>query len=490
MKTLLHLLTTSFIVILFVVVSSNVKSQWQTDIRLTNNLSNSRTSPNNTRCIVSSGDTLHIVWVDNRDGNNEIYYKRSINQGSSWESDTRLTNNISISNDPSISVTTSEVFVVWEDNRNGNFEIYGKRSTNGGLSWESDIRLTNDPFDSKVPTVSSNGSVVNVFWSDERDGNFEIYNKRSADGGVTWSTDIRLTNNMGYSVCPSVSVFASALNIVWSDNRDGNYEIYFKHSTDGGLNFGSDTRLTSNSSTSDVPSISMSGTFVHVVWYDERDGNREIYYKRSTDQGISWSIDTRLTNNIEYSWNPNILSRESAVHLVWHDGRDGNSEIYYKFSSDNGVNWGLDTRITNNPADSYNPFVSVSGPLVHVVWHDNRDGNYEIYYKRNPTGNPIGISPISSEIPQKFSLGQNYPNPFNPSTKIRFAIPVQNYDDEITKLVIFDVLGRVIRIALNEVFSPGVYEIDLDMSEYTSGIYFYQITTGSFSDTKKMIIIK
>lgn len=490
MKTLLHILTTSFIVILFVVVSSNVKTQWQTDIRLTNNLSNSRTSPNNTRCIVSSGDTLHVVWIDNRDGNSEIYYKRSIDQGSSWGSDTRLTNNISISLDPSISVSTSEVHVVWEDNRDGNLEIYYKRSTNGGISWESDIRLINDPFDSKVPTISSNGSVVNVFWSDERNGNFEIYNKRSADGGVTWGTDIRLTNNTGYSVCPSVSVFASALNIVWSDNRDGNYEIYYKRSIDWGLNWGQDTRLTNNSSTSDVPSISTAGSFIHVVWYDERDGNREIYYKRSTDQGANWSTDTRITNNIEYSWNPNIIAVESSVHIVWHDGRDGNSEIYYKFSSDGGANWGADYRLTNDPAASYNPFVSVSGSFIHVVWHDNRDGNYEIYYKRNPTGNPIRITSLSNEIPKYFLLEQNYPNPFNPSTKIRFSIPAQNYYNENIKMVIFDVLGREVKTLLNEIVPAGIYEINFDANELASGNYYYQLTTGSFSDTKKMMIVK
>jgi len=53
-----------------------------------------------------------------------------------------------------------------------------------------------------------------------------------------------------------------------------------------------------------------------------------------------------------------------------------------------GLNWGTDTRLTNNPATSWFPSVSVSGASVHVVWQDNRDGNYEIYYKRNPTGFP------------------------------------------------------------------------------------------------------
>ena len=75
------------------------------------------------------------------------------------------------------------------------------------------------------------------------------------------------------------------------------------------------------------------------------------------------------------------------MHVVWYDNRDGNNEIYYKRSTDAGINWGADTRLTNNTAYSEYPSVAVSGSVVHVVWNDYRDGNSEIYYKRNPTGN-------------------------------------------------------------------------------------------------------
>ncbi len=161
---------------------------------------------------------------------------------------------------------------------------------------------------------------------------------------------------------------------------------------------------------------------MHVVWHDNRDGNYEIYYKRSTDAGVSWGADTRLTNNTASSEYPSVAVSGSVVHVVWRDDRDGNYEIYYKRSTDAGVSWGADTRLTNNTAYSSYPSVAVSGSVVHVVWHDNRDGNWEIYYKRNPTGNTIGIKNISSEIPSSYSLEQNYPNPFNPITKIKFDI--------------------------------------------------------------------
>jgi hypothetical protein len=186
------------------------------------------------------------------------------------------------------------------------------------------------------------------------------------------------------------------------------------------------------------------------------------------------------------------------VHVVWEDSRDGFYEIYYKRSTDSGLNWGADTRLTYAPADSWLASVTVSGQVVHVVWFDQRDGNEEIYYKRNPTGNPVGIQPISNEIPNEFVLSQNYPNPFNPSTIIRFNIK----DPGFTTLKVFDILGRVAATLVNEQLQPGSYEVEWpaptgNALNYPSGVYYYRIAihsdklvTEDYTETKKMVLIK
>ena len=116
-----------------------------------------------------------------------------------------------------------------------------------------------------------------------------------------------------------------------------------------------------------------------------------------------WQPDVRLTNDVASSYTSAnnawcIASSGNVIHVVWTDDRDGNREIYYKRSTDAGVNWEADTRLTNDTSKSWIPSVAVSGSVVHVVWNDNRDGNYEIYYKRDPTGNPTGINNISTDI--------------------------------------------------------------------------------------------
>jgi len=140
---------------------------------------------------------------------------------------------------------------------------------------------------------------------------------------------------------------------------------------------------------SSCPSVAAFGSNIHVVWHDDRNGNPEIYTKRCTDGGTTWDPDLRLTNEGATSENSSVAVSGSNVHVIWQDNRDGNYEIYFKRSSDWGTTWSPDLRLTINSASSYYSSVAASGPRIHVVWEDNRDGNWEIYYKRNPTGNSV-----------------------------------------------------------------------------------------------------
>jgi hypothetical protein len=381
-------------------------SQWQPDVRLTYDGAQSYMSGPHQNDIASSGNILHVVWHDER-SNWDIYYKRSTDAGVSWSADTRLSNGSGESHGASVAVSGSIVHVVWYDNRDGHWEIYYTRSTDSGLSWSTDTRFTSDDsFLSVNPVVAVSGSDVHVIWGDERDGNSEIYYRRSTNYGSSWEPETRLTNNS--YVCESPSITASGLFVhtVWYDTRDGNFEIYYKRSTDGGTSWGADTRLSSTPFVSELSHIAASGSIVHVAWQDDRDGsNKQIYYRRSTDAGASWESEIHLSNNAGYAAAPNISLSGSNVHITWQDNRDGNFEVYYKRSTDNGINWGSDTRLTNASGNSLRTFSSVIGTIVHVVWMDERDGNWEIYYKQDPTGNPslppqppVLVSPLNNTI--------------------------------------------------------------------------------------------
>jgi len=98
----------------------------------------------------------------------------------------------------------------------------------------------------------------------------------------------------------------------------------------------------------------------------------------------------------------------------------------------------------------------------------------------------IGIQNISNEVPGKFELGQNFPNPFNPVTNIGLRIAQFGF----VSLKIFDITGKEVVTLVNEELQPGLYNVDFDASNLSSGTYFYKMETGGFTDVKKMILVK
>lgn len=99
---------------------------------------------------------------------------------------------------------------------------------------------------------------------------------------------------------------------------------------------------------------------------------------------------------------------------------------------------------------------------------------------------PTGIQPVSNKIPDTYRLEQNFPNPFNPETNIRLALPTRSF----VKLVVYDILGREVSILVNDQLNSGTYELNWNASNYPSGIYFYRLIAGEYSETKRMILLK
>ncbi|HMQ79957.1 MAG TPA: T9SS type A sorting domain-containing protein [Ignavibacteria bacterium] len=98
----------------------------------------------------------------------------------------------------------------------------------------------------------------------------------------------------------------------------------------------------------------------------------------------------------------------------------------------------------------------------------------------------VGINQLSSEVPKLFSLSQNYPNPFNPVTHFGFQIA----ESGLVKLTVYDALGKEVEILVNRQLQSGSYEADWDASTFPSGVYCYKLESGSFTETKKMVLLK
>jgi parallel beta-helix repeat protein len=264
-------------------VSADNIAEWSEDTRLTSAPSDSY-SP---AIAVDTNNNVHITWYDYRDGNNEIYYTKLDNNGNTLVDDTRLTSvSSAYSSGQAIAVDTNNyVHITWHDNRDGNDEIYYTKLDNNGNTLVDDTRLTYDypsTSASQVIAVDTNNN-VHITWEDWRHANPEIYYTKLDNNGNTLIDDTRITTDSYFSECPAIAVDTNNnVHITWYHYARDGYEIYYTKLDNNGNTLVDDTRLTPAYSWSKNPAIAVdTNNNVHITWSDSRDGNDEIYYKHS-----------------------------------------------------------------------------------------------------------------------------------------------------------------------------------------------------------------
>lgn len=177
-------------------------------------------------------------------------------------------------------------------------------------------------------------------------------------------------------------------------------------------------------------------------------------------------ITGRTSQSSEFGYYDYITVKyNSAGERQWFQKYNGTGNYY-----DEGIC--IDVDITGN--------VIVAGYSDGTTAQHNKDIT-TIKYSQS-----VGIIATSNNIPAVYSISQNYPNPFNPTTKIKFDLPGSSF----VKLNIFDINGRMISGLVNGNLQAGSYETEFNGANFTSGIYYYRIEAGSFTETKKMILMK
>lgn len=337
---------------------------------------------------VDSGDRIHVVWSDLTPGDAEIYYKRSPDGGTTWNPSQRLTWTSGNSWNPAMAIDSNDaIHVVWHDNTPGSFEIHYKKSVDGGATWSAARRLTWTSEVSYHPTIAvDSNDAIHLVWRDDKSGGAEIYYRKSTDGGATWSDAQRLTWTSGGSFTPAIAAGSgNTIHVVWRDDTPGNPEVFFKKSTNSGNTWSEGQRLTWTSGESYLSAIGadLAGA-IHVIWFDDTSGNFEVYFKTSKDGGSTWSANKRITWTSDGSYDPALATdSENEVHFVWNDYTPGNHEVYYRRTGYGGLALGPAGRLTWNSGNSWSPVIALDSiDVIHIVWYDYTPGNSEIYYKK------------------------------------------------------------------------------------------------------------
>lgn len=398
-----------FVILSFCIFSTHL-SAWGPITRLTWTAGNT-TYPS---MAIDSNDVIHVLFQDQTFGYpyNEIYHKASTDMGATWTPLNRLTWNSGDSTWPDVTVGPSNyVHLVWEDDFQGNQEIYYKQSLNSGSTWGGTKRLTWTSHISNSPRIAVGGNGhIHVVWYEYTSSpayDTDIFYKKSTNNGSTWSAPVRLSWS-GESGSPVIGVdsngkihifYSDVIPDIWSD------EIFYKNSTDGGTTWSAKQRITWNTSieweSNFTRSIAINADNIHIAWKYQYyrlvwENKSNVFYKNSQDGGVTWGPTKQLTwTGTQIDPEPILIGSPSIAvdsmnnpHIAWdyyiYKYSSGDREIIYKNSILGGVNWGANQRLTWNSGDSwYTQIVVDSTNTPHIIWMDHSPGNFEIFYKKD-----------------------------------------------------------------------------------------------------------
>ena len=338
-------------------------------------------------------------------------------------------------------------------------DVFVARSTNGGQSWDAPLRINDDATitDQWMGDVSVDrqGRVWVMWWDSRNDPNnilTETYGAVSTDGGVTY-TNFKISNqNFNPN---SIKIYQGTEHYYLGDYQgiSSSDNITFPFYTGQGS--------TLHDYTAYLPDYGISFQRpVDTVNHGQTSVNRVIAPMMGTYSGtVTYTASVSPTpsqGTITFNWSPSNVKTFSGAP----DSLTLNSVV----SSD-------------VPYQNYTVTVSAvenSGPRTHSrTWVLS-------------VANIIGISHNSNEVPLSYALGQNYPNPFNPTTQIEYSLPKQSF----VTLKVFNLLGQEVATLVNDVKTAGVHDITFNGENLPSGIYYYRINAGDYTDVRKMILVK
>jgi len=366
-------------------------------------------SQNEPYIVVDQNGILYEGWNDNRFGNYHLGFSRSLDNGLTWSPNTFLNEpTFPSQGDPCLAVDNGGN-VYYSILSFGNYsDVFITKSTDQGNTWGPNVLVsTNTPYtfeDREWFTVDGN-NVYCTFTSFASNWYYsDIRFARSTDGGASFQPWFKINDNTNYSyrnsAVPRVGP-GGVIYVAWGiDDRAGADGIYITKSTNGGVSFGPNIHVIDVQFSTYTPwrcyplptlGVDKVGGNVYIAWTDDRYGNPDILFVRSTDGGNTFSSPIRV-NDIATGvqvmpWME--VDPYGIIHLVWYDTRSGgwNLDVYYASSSDGGLSFSPNVRVTDvaTPGQSFiGDFIgiAVDEANAHVSWSDNRNQTQDIYYSR------------------------------------------------------------------------------------------------------------
>jgi photosystem II stability/assembly factor-like uncharacterized protein len=312
---------------------------------------------------------------------------------------------------------------------------------------------------------------------------------KSTNKGASWT-------RCGSTGLPTGLSFIKGL-VASGDNLVAGTDEGIYYSVDGGNSWNATNLLGLN-----IPSLAGSGDYV----YAAVPSGSGVY--KSSNNGVTWTISLPSTvDYVEVAAVDNYAFAGAFFGSMRHSSNYGGTwfasngfptgtSVFALGPSDDGMmlagtdldpTWIYASFNYENFYQPYSEGLAVNASVEAFAISDTfmyAGTDYNGVWRRLRPG--IVSVEVQTQNPQSYNLAQNYPNPFNPTTTIEYTIP----SDGLVSLTVFNTIGEKVETLLSEFKNAGEYDVKFDASQLTSGIYFYKLQSGSFVETKKMILLK
>ena len=462
-----------------------------------------------TRPAVAGSDWYHVfVWQEQGADDGDIYI-RSVNPAGMVTTYPTRVNQDEVGNlqgEPAIAINGSTGLVVWIDGRAitglSGQRIFGRRYNESGLN-PTDEFLISDNLQitpKSEPTVALNqGGSGLVVWVDRRSGTPQVYGEWIGTTGSLIGSNFAISTSgsdleNGYLMVDVDN--AGRYFVVWLDYGKTTHtvrgEFYHSDRSHGG-SFSWTSDLAGVRIAQLAAAVTPTGE-IAVLWTGTDDVDTRVYLTKLDSTGAVTQVSSEISDGVTLAASNPTISVDENGYLVagWLDGRSGKRAGYYQLLDPGNSMIG-----GNSPFSSASPeFMRAPTVLAHrgrawYSWADPRLNGMNVYagsYLYLPTD---VVDDGHGTLPDSYYLAQNYPNPFNPSTTIKFSLP----QSANARLAVFNVLGQEVIVLAEGRFIAGEHAVvwdgqDAGGSRVTSGVYFYRLTTESFTEQRKMVLLK
>lgn len=322
-----------------------------------------------------SGNNVYVAWSDHAIGGGDILFRRSVDGGSNFGITQDLSSSTGHSACPKIAVTESNVYVVWNEQGSdiGTFDVFFRKSSNGGETFGPIKNISHNSGDSSFPSIASLGTRVYLAWDDDTlPGDFMTFFSRSPDSGTSFGPVKNLVKPpINEALNAEVAVSGHTVYVVWTGNAGDLNQVYMRVSDDGGNNFGSTKNISNNKVDSGRASLRASENNVYIAWQSQvQGGNEDIIFRKSTNKGSSFDSPVNISDNPSRSLDPLVSISGNTVYIVWTDG-EPNSDILFRRSINKGTAFDPLKNLSNNSGESSDPFLTKDGSNIQVSWQDH-----------------------------------------------------------------------------------------------------------------------